>query len=39
VRLTHTVARAVRAAGLQYGVASACAGGGQGVAVIVENVA
>ncbi|MCK6409951.1 MAG: thiolase family protein [Thauera sp.] len=39
VRLTHTVARAARAAGLQYGVASACAGGGQGVAVIVENVA
>ncbi|MBN8443478.1 MAG: acetyl-CoA C-acyltransferase, partial [Thauera sp.] len=39
VRLTHTVARAARAAGLQYGVSSACAGGGQGVAVIVENVA
>lgn len=39
VRLTHTVARATRAAGLQYGVSSACAGGGQGVAVIVENVA
>lgn len=39
VRLTHTVARAVRDAGLQYGVSSACAGGGQGVAVIVENVA
>lgn len=28
-----------RDAGLQYGVSSACAGGGQGVAVIVENVA
>ena len=39
VRLTHTVARAARASGLQYGVSSACAGGGQGVAVIVENVA
>lgn len=38
VRLTHTVARQLRAAGVQYGVASACAGGGQGVALIVENV-
>ena len=33
-----TVARALKEAGLQYGVSSACAGGGQGVAVIVENV-
>lgn len=35
----HRGARRRRAAGLQYGVASACAGGGQGVAVIVENYA
>lgn len=38
VRLTTTVARALRASGLRYGVSSACAGGGQGVAIIVENV-
>jgi len=39
VRLTTTVARALAAAGGQYGVASACAGGGQGVAIVVENAA
>lgn len=39
VRLTHTVARALRESGQQYGIASACAGGGQGVAIVVENVA
>ena len=38
VRLTTTVSRQLRAAGLQYGVSSACAGGGQGVAILVENV-
>ncbi|MBT0963479.1 thiolase family protein [Denitromonas iodatirespirans] len=38
VRLTHTVARQMRADGVQYGVSSACAGGGQGVAVVLENV-
>jgi acetyl-CoA C-acetyltransferase len=38
VRLTLTAARALKEAGLQYGVSSACAGGGQGVAVIIENV-
>ncbi len=38
VRLTTTVSRQIRAAGLQYGVSSACAGGGQGVAILVENV-
>lgn len=37
VRLTTTVARELQEAGLQYGVSSACAGGGQGVAIIVEN--
>ena len=37
VRLTTTVARELKEAGLQYGVSSACAGGGQGVAVVVEN--
>ena len=39
VRLTHTVARALGESGQQYGIASACAGGGQGVAIVVENVA
>lgn len=38
VRLTLTAARGLKEAGLQYGVSSACAGGGQGVAVIIENV-
>lgn len=37
VRLTTTVARELREAGQQFGVSSACAGGGQGVAIIVEN--
>ena len=38
VRLTHTVARALKQSNGRYGVSSACAGGGQGVAVIVENL-
>ena len=38
VRLTMTVARSLKASSLQYGVSSACAGGGQGVAIVVENV-
>ena len=37
VRLTHAVGRAAKAADVQYGVSSACAGGGQGVAVLLEN--
>jgi len=37
VRLTTTVARELKEAGLQYGVSSACAGGGQGVAIVVEH--
>lgn len=37
VRLTLTAARAAQQAGLKYSVASACAGGGQGVAVLLEN--
>ncbi|NMG67970.1 acetyl-CoA C-acyltransferase [Azoarcus indigens] len=39
VRLTTTVARELQEAGLQFGVSSACAGGGQGVAIVVENAA
>lgn len=38
VRLTHTLARSLQNADVQYGVASACAGGGQGVAIVLENV-
>jgi acetyl-CoA C-acetyltransferase len=37
VRLTTTVGRELKEAGLQYGVSSACAGGGQGVAILLEN--
>ncbi|MCB1757185.1 MAG: thiolase family protein [Gammaproteobacteria bacterium] len=37
VRLTHTAGRAMREADVQYAVSSACAGGGQGVAVLLEN--
>ncbi len=39
VRLTTTVARELKEAGLQHGVSSACCGGGQGVAIVLENVA
>ena len=37
VRLTLTVARQLRALGARWGVASACIGGGQGMALLVEN--
>ncbi|MCM2290470.1 MAG: thiolase family protein [Sulfuritalea sp.] len=37
VRLTTTVARELREADLQFGISSACAGGGQGVAILVEQ--
>lgn len=37
VRLTVTVARELKRSGLRYGIASACIGGGQGIAVLVEN--
>lgn len=37
VRLTITVAREIRRSGLRYGIASACVGGGQGIAILVEN--
>jgi acetyl-CoA C-acetyltransferase len=39
VRLTITLARALRQAGLRYGIASACIGGGQGIALLLENTA
>ena len=37
VRLTVTLARELRRAGLRWGIASACVGGGQGIALLVEN--
>jgi acetyl-CoA C-acetyltransferase len=39
VRLALTVARQLRREDLRYGIASACIGGGQGIAMIVENPA
>jgi acetyl-CoA C-acetyltransferase len=37
VRLTVTLARELRRSGLRYGIASACVGGGQGIALLIEN--
>jgi len=39
VRLTVTVARELARRKLRYGVSSACIGGGQGIALLVENTA
>jgi acetyl-CoA C-acetyltransferase len=39
VRLTITLARQLREAGARYGIASTCIGGGQGIALLVENPA
>ncbi len=39
VRLTVTVARELQRSGGRYGIASACIGGGQGIALLVENTA
>ncbi len=37
VRLTLTLAREMQRAGVRYGVSSACIGGGQGIALLLEN--
>ena len=37
IRLTLTLARELRRSGLRYGIASACIGGGQGIALLIEN--
>jgi acetyl-CoA C-acetyltransferase len=37
IRLTLTLARELRRARLRYGIASACIGGGQGIAILLEN--
>ncbi len=37
VRLALTLARDLKRAGLRYGIASACIGGGQGIALLIKN--
>jgi acetyl-CoA C-acetyltransferase len=37
VRLTLTLARELRRSALRWGIASACVGGGQGIALLIEN--
>lgn len=37
VRLVLTLARQLREGNLQYGIATACIGGGQGMALLIEN--
>jgi acetyl-CoA C-acetyltransferase len=37
IRLTGTLARILKQKGGRYGCANACVGGGQGVALIIEN--
>ena len=37
VRCTLTLARELKRSGIRYGIASACVGGGQGSAVLIEN--
>ncbi len=37
LRLAVTLARELRRANLRYGIASACIGGGQGIAMLLEN--
>ncbi len=37
LRLTLTLAREMQRAGVRFGIASACIGGGQGIALLVEN--
>ncbi len=39
VRLTLTLAREMQRSGVRYGVSSACIGGGQGIALLLENPA
>jgi acetyl-CoA acetyltransferase len=38
-RLTLTLLKELRRRGLRYGVAGACIGGGQGIAVVLESAA
>ncbi len=38
IRLALTLARELRRSGLRYGIASACIGGGQGIAMLIESL-
>jgi acetyl-CoA C-acetyltransferase len=38
IRLSVTLARELSRSGLRYGIASACIGGGQGIALLIENI-
>jgi acetyl-CoA C-acetyltransferase len=38
LRLSLTLAREMNARKVKYGIASACIGGGQGTAVLLENI-
>ncbi len=38
VRLTLTLARELQRSGQRYGISSACVGGGQGIALLIENL-
>jgi acetyl-CoA C-acetyltransferase len=38
IRITLTLARELKRSGKRYGIAAACIGGGQGIAVLVENI-
>jgi acetyl-CoA C-acetyltransferase len=37
LRLVQTLARQLRTDNLRYGIAAACIGGGQGMALLIEN--
>jgi acetyl-CoA C-acetyltransferase len=37
VRLTISVARQLKEIGARWGISSACVGGGQGIALLIEN--
>jgi acetyl-CoA C-acetyltransferase len=37
IRLAITLARELKRSGTRYGIASACIGGGQGIALLIEN--
>jgi acetyl-CoA C-acetyltransferase len=39
IRLAVTLARELKRSGTRYGIASACIGGGQGIALLIENPA
>jgi acetyl-CoA C-acetyltransferase len=38
IRLTLTLARELKRSNLRYGISSACIGGGQGIALLIENL-